>query len=202
MRKLLFKATTGIATAGLLASLLATGVSADNEISGNGEGTHNTITQTQANNCTVEQSNKMEVTTEAEVTANSGSNQANGNTNGNVTIDTGDASATLMVTVGGGSNDATDPCCCKSECQGPDTDNEIKNNVKNSTNTITDIKASTKNIKQKNKTKVGTAALVKAKTGKNKANGNTGSGKVEVKTGDADSLLEVTVDPPSNTLNN
>ncbi|EKD64478.1 MAG: hypothetical protein ACD_50C00377G0004 [uncultured bacterium] len=194
------KITAGVVGGLFLTSLIAASAFADttSEISGNGAGSINSIYIKNKSNCDVSQKNKTTVLTEVVSKANSGGNNANGNTGGDVTIDTGNASSEVLVSVEGGSNEATDPCCCGSN----DSSHEalISGNGRHSINSVTLKNKKSSEIKQKNKTEVLTAILSKAKTGKNRANYNT-DGSVEVKTGDADSLVDVSVSSSSNTLN-
>jgi hypothetical protein len=76
----------------------------------------------------------------------------------------------------------------------------ISGNGESSINTATLIKKKTSDVKQRNRTEVGTGVLSKAKTGRNKAKNNTG-GTVDVTTGNAVSTVTVDVFAPSNSLN-
>lgn len=200
MKKLVYKIAAGAAYVSLMATLLAPVAFAADEtltISGNGNGSHNTIVTTSTNDCTVTQKNKTEVGVEAIVSANTGGNTANGNVGSGVTIGTGDASSALTVSVDGSSNTATNPCC---GCQtAPTTDASITGNGNNSINTVVTTSSNSKTVRQRNKTSVGVSALVKSKTGKNTTNGNVG-GTVGVTTGTATSTLDVTVTGSTNTL--
>ena len=128
--------------------------------------------------------------------AGTGLNEANGNTGGDVTIDTGDATASATVTVGGSSNEGTLPDCC--ECAASPSATISENGTK-TTNTVTQTDLKNVSAEQKNRTRVRTRATVKAKTGKNKTNNNT-DGTVGVTTGVAGASVDVTVDPSSNNL--
>jgi hypothetical protein len=205
MHTLVKRVAVGVVTGLFLTSLAASSAFADvpAEISGNGAGSYNSIYIKHKNKCSVYQKNQTEVLTEVESQAHTGGNTANGNTGGDVTIDTGNATSTVTVQVDGGSNIATNPCCC--ECDTCDTHLwgqgvVISGNGKDSVSSVTVKKKKSSSIKQKNKTQVLTAVLSKAKTGKNKAKYNT-DGTVEVTTGNAESTVEVTVTSSSNTLN-
>lgn len=202
VRKIAVGAVGGLFLASLAASSAFADVSA--EISENGAGSHNSIYIKHKSECSVYQKNKTEVLTEVESQANTGSNTANGNTGGNVTIDTGNATSTVTVDVEGGSNNAINPCCC--QCEGCDLHwgtevASISGNGEESVNSVTIKKKKSSSVKQKNETAVLTAVFSKAKTGKNKAKNNT-NGTVEVTTGNASSTVEVTVTSSSNTLIN
>ena len=199
MTRLIYKAGTAIATAALLASTFAGAALADTtaEISGNGASSTNTITTENSCSATVIQKNKTYVGVDATVVANTGGNEANSNTGSGVTTDTGNATASTTVSVGGSSNTATPPNCC--ECNGGPTDATISGNGSGSTNDVTTTNVADTLVVQKNKTKVKVYAKVKAKTGKNKANNNIG-GTVNTDTGTAGATLGVSVTPSSNTL--
>jgi len=197
MNKLLYRIGVPVSAIALIGATFTGVTLADPtaDITGNGSGSTNTITQ--ISNCTasLEQKNKTKVVTDATVIASTGGNEASGNTGSGVTIDTGDATASATVSVGGSSNDGTMPSCCECAASPSAT---IAENGTESTNTVT--QSATKNVsaKQKNKTRVRTRATVKAKTGKNKANNNTG-GTVGTTTGVAAASVDVVVDPSSNT---
>ena len=203
--KIAYKVGAGIAAASLLLSSVATAAFADvtADISGNGSGSINSIYIKNKSNCEVYQKNSTAVLTEIESSASTGGNTANGNTGSDVTIDTGNATSTVGVSVEGSSNTASNPCCCK--CEGCDSQWAehgalISGNGESSINSVTLKKEKTSKVKQKNKTEVLTGVLSKAKTGKNKAKNNTG-GTVDVTTGNAASTVDVLVTAPSNSLN-
>ena len=199
--KLPYRIATAITSAALVASSVAPAAFADTTAEITNNGSHSTNTIVTNNNCSVnvEQKNKTYVGVNANVPASTGGNQANDNTGGDVTITTGDATASAQIAVGGSTNDAIVPdCCC--QCNGQGDGAVISENGTHSTNTVVTNNTSSTNTKQKNKTKVRVNATIKAKTGKNKANNNTG-GSVNTSTGTADAALGVTVDPSSNTLN-
>lgn len=198
--KLIYRIGGSIATASLIAGSFAGAVFAESAvtISGNGNGSDNTVKITQICNTSVVQKNKTTVETAADAISSTGGNQANNNTGGDVTVDTGNATSSINVLVGGSTNDlAQPPDCC--DCLGENPDVAITGNGTNSTNTVRVRKLVDKQVKQRNRTRVGTLALTVAKTGKNKANGNTG-GTVDVTTGNSNSAVDVTIDPSSNNL--
>jgi hypothetical protein len=190
------KLVSGMATATLVASLLAPVAYADLEISGNGALSHNEINVETANVVVVEQENESLILTSAKSSASTGGNLANGNTGSGVTIDTGNATATTTVTIGGSSNTATValPCGCATP------PNElISGNGALSHNKIKYKTANVKLVGQENATLVGTRARSRARTGKNDANGNTG-GTVDVLTGNAIDTTTVNVTGSTNSL--
>lgn len=199
MNKYAYKLAAGVAGSAMLLSLFATSVLADSTISGNGNGSDNTIVVTDTSNCLVAQGSATLVLAEVSAKASTGGNKANGNTGGDVTIDTGNASATSKMTVTGGDNTVTNPCCCTTSPAGP-ADPTITGNGNNSVNTI--VSSGTKNSATIQAGITGAAARVKAKakTGKNKANNNTGSGAVKVTTGNGTSSSTLNVTGGSNSL--
>lgn len=205
MTNLKYKVGAGIVTASLLLSSMATAAFADvaAEISGNGSGSINNIYIKNKSDCKVYQKNSTAVLTEIQSSASTGGNTANGNTGGDVTIDTGNATSTVGVSVEGGSNTASNPCCCTCDgCESQPAEQTalISGNGESSINSVTLKKKKSSEVKQKNKTEVLTGVLSKAKTGRNKAKNNTG-GTVDVLTGNAESTVDVLVTAPSNSLN-
>lgn len=194
------KLVAGLATAGLIASVMAPAAfAADIDISGNGNKSDNNVLVGSLNVNAVGQENNTTANTTVVNTANTGGNKANGNTgDGGVAIETGDATNSTMVTVTGGDNDATlpDPC----GCQGVDSIS-ITDNGNKSNNNVAVLSANINLVGQKSKTKANTTVVNTAKTGKNKANNNTGGGSVGVSTGAALNRTRVTVTGGSNTLN-
>lgn len=191
---------SAIAGAALVGGLLAPAAFADTtiEIANNGADSTNTVGVTSICSATMVQKNKTNVKTNVNVSGKTGGNTASGNTGGDVTIDTGDVTNTVTISVGGSTNEATTaPNCC--ECANGSLDVTIKDNGANSTNTAGSVNSNTTSVKQKNKTKVKTKVKAKGKTGKNTSSNNT-NGTTEVKTGDVDNTVDVTVDAPSNTL--
>ncbi len=197
---LTYKIGSGIAAAALITSLFTTVAFANTvaEISGNGSGSINKIKVTNNNSTTVTQTNTSIVVTEVVSSAHTGSNEANNNTGGTTSIYTGAATSDVAVTVYGGTNTASvSPCGCQRE--GVDSA-LIFGNGSDSKNTIKLKNSNTTSVGQSNSLSVGTEVYSKAKTGKNKANGNTGAG-AGITTGDSLSIVGVTVHPVSNTLN-
>lgn len=197
MTKLLQKVSVGVATAALLGASFATSAfAADVTIDGNGAGSTNVVTVKSTCDSSVYQTNSTNVSTMAHVTADTGGNSVTGNTGGSSSIDTGDATAGVSVSVEGGSNSAEPASCCAC-LQGVGNDVTISGNGVNTTNVVSDTNKQKTKVTQKNKTFVMTYASVKAKTGYNKLKNNTGSGS-DLTTGDASAGLEVTVTSSSN----
>lgn len=190
MKKITYGLVSAAATLGLFATAGMAFADTTAEISGNGADSTNTIIIKNKCETVVDQTNKTDVNTEVTASANTGSNSASNNTGGDVTIDTGNASNAVTVDVTGGSNSATvpsDQCCCQST-----TDTIISGNGEGSTNYVKVKSKKLNSVTQYSKTKVKTKSSLKAKTGKNTADDNTG-GVVEVKTGNADNTVDVFV---------
>ena len=198
----MIKAKIAALTAGsaLVLNLLAPVAFADTtiDVSGNGADSKNTVEVTNTDKTTVTQSNSTVIGINIDSSAKTGGNKANGNTgDGDVTIDTGKATSTVTVEVKGSTNSIVMPDC---GCTPPATDVTVSGNGKNSTNKTTVKNKKKKDVAQGNASVVGANITSKTKTGKNKANNNTGPGLVEIKTDDATSDVTTTVDAPSNSI--
>lgn len=203
-----YKVGGAIASAALMLTVFAPKAFADSslEISGNGDGSTNTIAVSSTQSCEVKQKANTEVLAEVYTSASTGGNEASGNTGGSVTVDTGNATATSTVDVTGGSNTAVNPCCCPSPAPESTTESSgsalISGNGANTTNTVAASKSKSSKVKQKANTGVLAGVRTKAKTGKNRANSNTGPGSVLVDTGTANSTADVLVTGGTNDLIN
>lgn len=194
------KITAGLSAAAMFSAIVAPAAFADTtvDISGNGADSTNTVGIASSDSETLIQKNTTNVITTINAKSNTGGNKASGNTNGGVTISTGDATTEVAVVVGGGSNDATLPDC---GCTPANLDVTVSGNGEGSSNTVSKTSAKSKVTKQKNKTTVAATVTAKSKTGKNKANKNTGPGTVDITTGESNTSVGVQVDGPTNTLN-
>ncbi len=190
------KLGTAFATATLIASVFAPIASADTNVtvSDNGHASNNTVNVTNNNTVNVTQSNVMTVGLNINSSANTGGNSANGNTGGNVTISTGNATSNVTVAVEGGSNTADLSNC---GCGTTNDTVEIKDNGGKSKNKVTINNKNSKKVTQTSVVTVSAGVNSKAKTGYNKANKNT-QGNVNVTTGDSESTVDVLVSAPSN----
>ena len=148
-------------------------------ISGNGAGSDNYATVGQTSVTTINQSNEANVTNNVEAEAETGENDANFNTGGDVTISTGAATATAVVTNELNSNAAEVECCPT----GP-VDVEISGNGAFSDNQVQLVLTNVTTLNQGNKANVYNDVEVEAETGENDANLNTG-GDVTIMTGKA-----------------
>lgn len=192
------KLGTAIATVSLLASVYAPLAYADTDITiaDNGANSTNNVTVTNNDTTNITQTNNFTVTLDVTSKAKTGGNEASNNTGGDVSIDTGNASSTVNVSVQGGSNSATIHCACNTT---NDTIN-VSNNGADSNNTANVTNKKKKIVSQTNNGSVGGTIKSKAKTGKNKANGNT-NGTVNITTGNSTSNVTTNVTAPSNTVN-
>ena len=205
MRNVLYKGGAALATASLMGLLLTGGVlAADLEITDNGADSHNKIEVKVENKCEVVQATETNVEALVGASASTGGNTASGNTGGDTSITTGNATATATLTVTGGSNTATDPCCCqKNCCEEGCTDGltaKISDNGARSHNKIKVTKKGASSLVQAGSTNVGALVGARAKTGKNKAKNNTG-GTTTIDTGTARSDAFLEVIGGSNTIN-
>lgn len=168
-------------SAGTMLLSMATPVFAETtlEVTGNGAYSNSDVVVNTNRDVKVEQSNKANVTNNINTSSDTGSNDANYNTNGDVTVRTGDAKSKVEVENMLNSNRASVDCCATSDFDakisgnGAQSDNDIRfNNDKN-------IK-----VEQDNDAYVRNDVDAKTNTGKNDAYGNT-SGDVTIMTGDA-----------------
>ncbi|EKD87454.1 MAG: hypothetical protein ACD_36C00073G0001 [uncultured bacterium] len=197
MQKQLVKFGATVASLSLVATIVSpVALAADLEIMDNGAGSTNTIVASETNTDVVGQSNESLILIGAFSSAKTGGNQANNNTNSVVTNTSGDATATTSVVVTGSSNTATlsSPCGC-----GDPPTTEISGNGKDSTNTVVAPLVNTKVRGQSNGQLVGVLAVSRARSRRNRANGNTGS-VVTNTSGNATDTTGVTVTGSTNTL--
>lgn len=195
------KLTTSFATASLLMSAFMPIAMADTDltIQGNGANSTNNIVVNHTCTTAITQVNNMTVGTNIDVKQNTGNNTANENTGGgDINILTGNATSNNSVNVTGGGNEATNDQCCS--CLS-NTTVDIKHNGADSNNNTTVNKTTTSIVTQTNSLTAGTNLTTKQKTGKNKANKNTGGGTKSITTGNTKSKANVTVVGGSNTVN-
>lgn len=156
------------------------------EIMGNGAGSDNDVTVDTIHTNTVVQTNVSDVDNDVTVDANTGRNDANRNTGGDVEIDTGDVEANVEIVNSLNSNSADVASC---DCDG-ELDVLIEGNGADSINTVDHTSTSDTIVGQINDTTVDNVVDVVANTGRNDANRNTG-GDVEISTGDVDSEIVI-----------
>lgn len=187
MNKLALKIGAGTVSAALFMSMFVGSAFASTTltIEGNGAGSDNTIKAKQKCTTEVTQISKTNVKFNVNAKSNTGGNSISNTTgDGDVSIDTGDATTTVGLVVTGGGNTATTPeCCCADEAGSLTVD--VKDNGAGTTNEVVTKKKSKISVEQKSKTKVKARVRAKAKTGNNEIVDTTGDGAVEVKTGEA-----------------
>src|SRR3989344_5883102 len=198
------KIAAGVVAGALALATFAPSVfAADLEITDNGARSVNTITVTEVEVCHVEQNNATLSVALVGASASTGGNTANGNTGGNVSVTSGNATATATNTVTGGNSTAVNPCCCDPVCdEAAPTSAVISDNGRRSRNRIDVAKISVSDVDQNNATIVFGKVKAKAKTGWNKANGNTGGGTTTVLSGTATAGATNTVTGGSNSITN
>ena len=183
------KVASVIATASLLLQL-ATPVLADTTIviSGNGSDTENKADVKLDQTTYVQQSNTANIENTVYADANTGKNDANRNTGGSVSIDTGEAKTDVAVSNTVNSNTAEVKCC-----EG-DLDVLISGNGDSSKNKVElDVnqgKDTGTQVYQNNSAKIENTVDADANTGKNDADRNTG-GSVSITTGKATTEVDV-----------
>ena len=205
MHKVYYKLAAGTGAAIFAYALMAgSAMATDIEIKDNGAFSHNGVVVESSETCTVVQGSETNVLAAVSASASTGGNSASFNTGGDTTITSGNATATATMTVTGGSNTATNPCCCDQDpcpaVEGGGGNVVVSDNGAFSHNWVkkTSVKSST--VVQGASTNVGAYVGAKAKTGKNKAWFNTG-GTTNVTSGSASSSSSLNVTGGSNTIN-
>lgn len=149
-------------------------------ITGNGADSSNTSNVAVQSTTTVVQNNDANITNTVNASADTGGNDANKNTGGDVEVSTGDASTGVSVENTANSNYATVEGCCAT-----DTEVEISGNGADSSNTANLAQKTSTDVFQENDARFKNTVWADSDTGDNDANKNTG-GDVSIKTGDAD----------------
>ena len=150
-------------------------------VTGNGADSNNGVVTSVSQTTTVNQNNNANFTNNISGNANTGDNDANKNTGGDVNVKTGDSSVDVSVSNSANQNQAAIDCCASNgnttvtvSGNGADSDNAVQHNSesKNSVNQNNNANFDN-NIK-----------YIDSETGNNDASKNTG-GNVSVETGDA-----------------
>src|SRR3989344_5518119 len=144
MDKYLLKLGTAVSSAAIVAaSFLAPAMAVTIEVSGNGSDSDNTVNYTQENEVEIEQENEADITNNIEVDANSGNNEAEDNTGGDVTIKTGKAEANVTVNNSANLNQAEVNACCPGDVEvtisgnGSKSDNDVTIETGDAEGTVT-----------------------------------------------------------------
>jgi hypothetical protein len=201
MTNLKVKLTSGFVTAALVAGVVAPAgaMAATNvTISGNGADSYNKVKVKNVKKTSVKQKNTANVSNTIGVNQNTGGNKANKNTGGDVTVTSGNATATVSVTnMTGGNYLAWDSeCGCIT-----DTTVDIKDNGADSVNKANIVNYSSTKVYQGNSATITNSIGVSQTTGDNSANKNTG-GSVDVMSGDAHAEITVENTTGDNVLGN
>lgn len=194
MNDLKKKVASAIAAGTLLLNLAtpAFATSLTLEVSGNGSNSDNEVELEYEQEVKVTQTNVANVLNDVKVEANTGGNEAEDNTGGDVEISTGDAETNVTVSNTLNSNVAHVDACClgdvtaKISGNGSDSDNDIDLDLDN------DVK-----VTQVNHANVWNYVDVEAETGDNEAEDNTG-GSVKIETGNASATVSVSTAANSN----
>jgi hypothetical protein len=146
-------------------------------ITGNGADSVNTVVTSSSQETDISQTNTAKITNEVKADANTGSNEASGNTGGDVAITTGNVNTSTDVSNNVNSSSVSLSDCCPTSGikavisgNGADSKNNINYNSVNSLNIDVNLVAYINNDVD-----------IKANTGRNDASGNTGD--VSIKTG-------------------
>jgi len=169
-------------------------------VEGNGDSSNNSVDLDKNNSISLAQTNNSEILNSVYSDAKTGKNDANKNTGGNVTIDTGNATAKANITNEPNFNVVNSDAC---NCTGDNLFKVAGNGVE-SESTITADMGNTQSLAQGNNAALDNFALPTAATGKNDANRNTGAvfgiDPVSVSTGDANTESTVTNGGNSNVI--
>lgn len=162
-----------------LSFLVGTPVSAEELIiSGNGDGSRNTITINTSSQTTVEQTNNATVTNDVASTANTGENSASSNSGGDVAITAGDIF--LQTSIENSANISSVQAGC---CPLGDVSMTIEGNGANSQNVIDTTKESSTTVTIIQIANIANNVATNANTGGNSANSNSGGGNITIDTG-------------------
>lgn len=156
-------------------------------ISGNADGSTNDAALTLGNSTTLFQDNNAHVRNDVDAKSDTGHNDANRNTGGNVKVTTGDATSTTDVNTTANANWAK----VGNGSQGNGSiDLRIVSNGSDTTNSIALVDEPATVLSQSNNARVSNDVDSKAETGDNDANRNAG-GNVTIDTGNAKSTVDV-----------
>ncbi len=199
MNKFNTKLSAAVAMAVVIATTLAPAAMADTvNITENGINSNNTVNITNTNGTTVNQGNETLFVNGVLAGSGTGGNTANGNTGGgNVNVTSGNATTNITINNGGSSNDAALPDC---GCQTPNTTVNVDKNGVNSKTTVKVVNSNTRTVNQGNRSAFINLVGARSRTGNNKANGNTGGGNVNVKSGNAVTNINIDNAGSSNVL--
>lgn len=166
-----------------LVTLLLVGIGKANAeefvISGNGENSANQINIATTSQTSIEQTNNANIENTVENTANTGGNEASGNTGGNVAITTGTITSDTSIE-NSGNVSAVRVDCCPTIGEATIT---IEGNGKDSENIIDAAKESSTTVSITQMANITNTINTNANTGGNSANSNAGGASVSIATG-------------------
>lgn len=195
------KIAGAIATGTILAAVFTSGAFAATNtvtVKNNGAGSTNTAISVNKQKTKVRQTNLAVVGNLTGVIQDTGGNKANGNTGGGgVSVDSGNATTHVTNTTTTGGNTANINSC---ECDPGSNDITIQGNGAGSANTVVAVNKSTTKVSQFNGALVINGTFVAQNTGGNQANGNTGSGGVDVNSGNAEATVTSTTTTGGNSM--
>jgi len=145
------------------------------------------------NNLNIKQGNTLLVDNEVDVCVNTGKNEANKNTGGEPSIDTGDADVMVSLDTTGNSNEATVDASVDGDWSTSNSDTGYNSDNKAKVDVDNDV-----DVSQLNNAVVTNDGDIHANAGWNKADKNTGD--AQVSTGDTDVEVSVSTDVNSNAL--
>src|SRR5258708_6259297 len=196
MTTLVKKISTGIALSSTLIAVAANvAFASELTISANGADTNNLINVKNSNSTAVSQSNTTTVVNTVSTTSNSGGNEANKNTGGNVTVTSGDSTAKTTVNTKAGENVVIVGGTTSAGAGGSTGSSLIIFGNGADTHNLIDLTQSNSiALAQKNSTFVDNSIITDATSGDNEANKNTGGNVTVGGMGTGDATATTTID--------
>ena len=173
MNKLANKIGSGIAAASLFALSATPAMAFHIDISGNGSWSDNEVDVRHESSVDIRQSNDTDIDNDVDVDQNTGGNEANDNTGGDVSIRTGDAESDVSIFNAAGANIAKLGSFWNNHQN--DLEIEIQGNGHGSDNEVDIRHESNFDLNQSNDTDIDNDVNVDQNTGDNEANDNTGT---------------------------
>lgn len=150
-------------------------------VTGNGAESNNSVSTSQSNTTNVQQNNDATVHNTIKSDSNTGGNSASSNTGGDTKIVTGDAAAKTAVQ-NTANTSVVDASGCNN-CQNSGSTAVVSGNGTGSQNSVSSSNSNQTNVSVSNNATVTNNIKIKANTGNNSADYNTG-GNTVIKTGD------------------
>jgi hypothetical protein len=179
------KVSTALVTLSALLINVAPAAAMSIQVTGNGADSSTTANVSVTQTVSILQTNNADIDNDVTAKANSGYNEANDNTGGDVSIETGDATTKVSTATSANSNTQKLGCC-------PTLDAVVKvsGNGADSRNNVNLSLTNEYSVEESNNLDIDNDIFVFSNTGGNEANGNTG-GDVRIKTGDANALVVI-----------